>query len=151
MIVLVSFSGIIVEAAFKRHVHNKSFVKKTKSAKVMKKVREHYLRDDIYRGASICKKCDSSVARLGASTSPILVLDTNVVLTQIDFLENHAIDDVVMLSVMLDEVKNRTCLFTTELELSAEIPCGDSLFSLTSITSMFSVYAFIIAAFQSHP
>lgn len=96
-------------------------------------VREHYLRDDIYCGTSICKKCDSSVARLGASTSPILVLDTNVVLTQvifvwfllitlsfqlvvflwneaflqIDLLENPAIDDVVMLSVVLDEVKNK--------------------------------------------
>ncbi|KAE8645869.1 exosome complex exonuclease RRP44 homolog A [Cucumis sativus] len=88
-------------------LHNKSFVKKTKSGKVMKQVREHYLRDDIYCGASICKKCDSSVARLGASTSPILVLDTNVVLTQIDLLENPAIDDVVMLSVVLDEVKNK--------------------------------------------
>lgn len=87
-------------------LHNKSFVKKTKSGRVMKQVREHYLRDDIYCGTSICKKCDSSVARLSASTSSILVLDTNVVLTQIDLLENPAIDDVVMLSVVLDEVKN---------------------------------------------
>uniref|UniRef100_A0A0A0L2I2 PIN domain-containing protein n=1 Tax=Cucumis sativus TaxID=3659 RepID=A0A0A0L2I2_CUCSA len=65
--------------------HNKLFVKKTKSGKVMR----------------------SSVACLGASTSPILVLDTNVVLTQIGLLENSAIDDVVMLSVVLDEVKNK--------------------------------------------
>ncbi|KAG7022441.1 Exosome complex exonuclease RRP44-like A [Cucurbita argyrosperma subsp. argyrosperma] len=88
-------------------LHNKSFVKKTKSGKVTKQVREHYLRDDIYCGTSICKRCDSSVARLSASPSSILVLDTNVVLTQIDLLENPAIDDVVMLSVVLEEVKNK--------------------------------------------
>ena len=110
-----AFSGIIPEDM----LHNKSFVKKTKSGKVMKvgvslifglitsflpligtlhslyltiflgfcyswqQVREHYLRDDIYCGTSICKKCDSSVARLSASTAPILVLDTNVVLNQV--------------------------------------------------------------------
>ena len=47
-------------------------------------VREHYLRDDIYCGASICKVCDSKDARLTASpASPILVIDTNVVLNQV--------------------------------------------------------------------
>lgn len=48
-------------------------------------VREHYLRDDIYCGASICKACDSSAARLSESASPILILDTNVVLHQVQF------------------------------------------------------------------
>ncbi|RHN51515.1 putative exoribonuclease II [Medicago truncatula] len=37
----------------------------------------------------------------------MLVLDTNVVLNQIDLLENPAIDDVVVLSIVLDEVKNK--------------------------------------------
>ena len=46
-------------------------------------VREHYLRDDIYCGASICKVCDSSTARLSPSASTILILDTNVVLNQV--------------------------------------------------------------------
>lgn len=47
-------------------------------------MREHYLRDDIYCGVTICKVCDSSAARLSGSTSsPILVLDTNVVLNQV--------------------------------------------------------------------
>ncbi|KAJ7944036.1 Exosome complex exonuclease [Quillaja saponaria] len=88
-------------------LHSKSFVKKSRAGRVTKVVREHYLRDDIYCGASICKVCDSSVARLSASASTILVLDTNVVLNQIDLLENPAIDDVVVLSVVLDEVKNK--------------------------------------------
>ncbi|XP_015889583.2 exosome complex exonuclease RRP44 homolog A [Ziziphus jujuba] len=88
-------------------LHSKSFVKKTRGGKVTKVVREHYLRDDIYCGASICKVCDPSVARLSASASTILILDTNVVLNQIDLLENPAIDDVVLLSIVLEEVKNK--------------------------------------------
>ncbi|KAF7806851.1 exosome complex exonuclease RRP44-like protein A isoform X1 [Senna tora] len=88
-------------------LHNKSFVKKTKAGKVMKQVREHYLRDDIYCGAPFCKVCDTSAARLSDSASTVLVLDTNVVLNQIDLLENPAIDDVVVLSIVLEEVKNK--------------------------------------------
>ncbi|KAK9284684.1 hypothetical protein L1049_023860 [Liquidambar formosana] len=88
-------------------LQSKSFVKKTKQGRVVKVVREHYLRDDIYCGASSCKVCDSSVACLSSNASPILIVDTNVVLNQIDLLENPAIDDVVVLSVVLDEVKNK--------------------------------------------
>ncbi|XP_021714097.1 exosome complex exonuclease RRP44 homolog A-like [Chenopodium quinoa] len=88
-------------------LQSKSFVKKTKGGKVVKVVREHYLRDDIYCGALICKACDSSVARLSLDASTILVLDANVVLNQIDLLENSAIDEVVVLSVVLEEVKNK--------------------------------------------
>ncbi|KAL2905965.1 Exosome complex exonuclease RRP44-like protein A [Bienertia sinuspersici] len=88
-------------------LQSKSFVKKTKGGKVVKVVREHYLRDDIYCGASICKTCDSSAARLSSDASVILIVDTNVVLNQIDLLENQAIDEVVVLSVVLDEVKNK--------------------------------------------
>lgn len=88
-------------------LHNKSFVKKTKGGKVIRQVREHYLRDDIYCGAPSCTVCNTSAARLSASPSTILVLDTNVVLNQIDLLENPAIDDVVVLSIVLDEVKNK--------------------------------------------
>lgn len=88
-------------------LHNKSFVKKTKGGKVIRQVREHYLRDDIYCGAPSCTVCNTSGARLSASPSTILVLDTNVVLNQIDLLENPAIDDVVVLSIVLDEVKNK--------------------------------------------
>ncbi|XP_019177343.1 PREDICTED: exosome complex exonuclease RRP44 homolog A isoform X1 [Ipomoea nil] len=86
-------------------LQSKSFVRKTKQGKVIKVVREHYLRDDIYCGATFCKTCDVSTARL--SSSRILVVDTNVVLHQIDLLENPAIDNVVVLSVVLEEVKNK--------------------------------------------
>ncbi|KAL3845034.1 hypothetical protein ACJIZ3_002437 [Penstemon smallii] len=88
-------------------LQSKSFVKKTRQGKVVKVVREHYLRDDIYCGAPFCKVCDVSAARLSSTASTVLVIDTNVVLHQIDLLENPAIDDVVVLSIVLEEVKNK--------------------------------------------
>ncbi|KAM7515994.1 hypothetical protein LguiA_005577 [Lonicera macranthoides] len=88
-------------------LQSKSFVRKTRQGKVVKVVREHYLRDDIYCGASFCKVCDTKDARLSLGASTILVVDTNVVLNQIDLLENPAIDEVVVLSVVLEEVKNK--------------------------------------------
>lgn len=43
------------------------------------------MRDDIYCGAPSCTVCNTSGARLSASPSTILVLDTNVVLNQVCF------------------------------------------------------------------
>lgn len=63
---------------------SKSYNRKTKSNKIKKEVREVYLRDDIWCGASSCTTCDSAAARLSAST--ILVVDTNVVLNQVSML-----------------------------------------------------------------
>uniref|UniRef100_A0A7C9AS55 Uncharacterized protein n=1 Tax=Opuntia streptacantha TaxID=393608 RepID=A0A7C9AS55_OPUST len=88
-------------------LQNKSYVRKNKAGKILKIVKEHYLRDDIYCGAPACTVCDTSAARLSPNASTILVLDTNVVLNQIDLIENPAIDDVVVLSVVLNEVRNK--------------------------------------------
>uniref|UniRef100_A0A804MK26 RRM domain-containing protein n=1 Tax=Zea mays TaxID=4577 RepID=A0A804MK26_MAIZE len=116
---------------------SKSFVKKTKQGRIQKVtaranaavsrgappnptalpdavvassqvVREHYLRDDIYCGFVPCTTCAAAAERkLGAAAAAILIVDTNIVLHQIDLLENPVIEDVVLLSVMLDEVKNK--------------------------------------------
>ncbi|CAL4937449.1 unnamed protein product [Urochloa decumbens] len=89
-------------------LQSKSFVKKTKQGRIQKVVREHYLRDDIYCGFGPCSTCAAAAERkLDAAAAAILVVDTNVVLHQIDLLENPAIEDVVLLSVVLDEVKNK--------------------------------------------
>ena len=76
-------------------LHNKVSVRKTKSGKVFKVVREHYLRDDIWCGVVKCTVCSSSI-----SSPPILhlnddspvqffsILHTSVILHQIDLLEN---------------------------------------------------------------
>ena len=70
-------------------------------------VREHYLRDDIYSGSPLDPDCDPSAYKLGSDSKHYLVVDANVALHQMDFLEHDAIDDVVVTSVVLDEVRSR--------------------------------------------
>lgn len=71
---------------------SKTFVKKTRSGGVMKVVREHYLRDDIWCGSEVCTECkqESTVLQKDAcmesslcSYPHYLVPDTNVVLHQV--------------------------------------------------------------------
>ncbi|KAG6546222.1 hypothetical protein Mapa_012260 [Marchantia paleacea] len=88
-------------------LQSKAYVKKTRHGRVLKVVREHYLRDDIACGTITCTACDNCKACLSSSPAPIIVFDTNVVLRQIDLLENSAISNVVVLSVVLEEVKNK--------------------------------------------
>jgi len=86
---------------------SKAFVKKTKRGKVLKVVREHYLRDDIYSGSEIDPECPTESAVLSGSAKWYLIVDTNVVLHQIDLLEHQDVQDVVILGVVLNEVKAR--------------------------------------------
>lgn len=88
-------------------LQSKSFVKKTKKGQVLKVVREHYLRDDIYSGSPLDPECIASAVKLSDSASHYLLIDTNVALHQMDFLEHSAIDDVIVCSVVLEEVKNK--------------------------------------------
>ena len=71
---------------------SKTFVKKTRSGGVMKIVREHYLRDDIWCGSEICTECkqestvlqrDSCIESDLCSSPHYLLPDTNVVLHQV--------------------------------------------------------------------
>lgn len=71
---------------------SKTFVKKTRSGGVMKIVREHYLRDDIWCGSEYCTDCkqESTVLQRDACIESNLcpfphyvILDTNVVLHQV--------------------------------------------------------------------
>ncbi|XP_043991668.1 exosome complex exonuclease RRP44 [Gambusia affinis] len=96
---------------------SKTFVKKTRSGGVMKVVREHYLRDDIWCGSEVCTECkqDSTVlqrdACIESSLCPYphyLVPDTNVVLHQIDVLEDPVIRNVIILQTVLQEVRHRS-------------------------------------------
>ncbi|KAK1167647.1 exosome complex exonuclease RRP44 [Acipenser oxyrinchus oxyrinchus] len=96
---------------------SKTFVKKTRSGGVMKIVREHYLRDDIWCGSEVCDSCkqDSPVLQqdpcLESSLCkcPHYILpDTNVVLHQIDVLEDPAITNVIILQTVLQEARHRS-------------------------------------------
>ncbi|KAM9808765.1 exosome complex exonuclease RRP44 [Syngnathus typhle] len=96
---------------------SKTFVKKTRAGRVMKIVREHYLRDDIWCGSEACDQCrqDSTVLQREAciesnlcTFSHYLIPDTNVVLHQIDILEDPVICNVVILQTVLQEVRHRS-------------------------------------------
>ncbi|XP_062286202.1 exosome complex exonuclease RRP44 [Scomber scombrus] len=96
---------------------SKTFVKKTRSGGVMKVVREHYLRDDIWCGSEVCSECkqESTVLQRDAcmesnlcSYPHYLLPDTNVVLHQIDVLEDPVIRNVIILQTVLQEVRHRS-------------------------------------------
>ncbi|KAL6756016.1 hypothetical protein V8C86DRAFT_129914 [Haematococcus lacustris] len=95
--------------------HNNSFVKKTKKGKVVKVVREHYLRDDIWSGTPLDPEAAPESHRLSSSASHYLVIDTNVALHQIDFLEHPAVTDVIVCSVVLEEVRHKNSAAYTRL------------------------------------
>uniref|UniRef100_A0A182N1Q5 Protein DIS3 homolog n=1 Tax=Anopheles dirus TaxID=7168 RepID=A0A182N1Q5_9DIPT len=100
---------------------NKVFMKKTKRGNILKIVREHYLRDDIWCGSEACKRCpfNEDEALLDEAPESVserftfphyLVLDTNVILYQMDLLEESAIRNVIVLNTVLDEVKHRSAV-----------------------------------------
>ncbi|XP_062555669.1 exosome complex exonuclease RRP44 [Armigeres subalbatus] len=99
---------------------NRVFMKKTRKGGIIKVVREHYLRDDIACGIASCGLCGlltesrTTLDRKPEFCSTVfpgphyLMLDTNIILYQIDFLESEAIRNVIVLSTVLDEVRHRS-------------------------------------------
>ncbi|XP_012269707.2 exosome complex exonuclease RRP44 [Athalia rosae] len=97
----------------------KTFFRKTKRGNILKIVREHYLRDDIWCGSNLCSKCKHKSKDLVLDEDPdsksslypephYLVLDTNIVLDQIDVLEEDALCNVVILQTVLEEIRHRS-------------------------------------------
>ena len=95
---------------------SKTFVKKTKKGTVVKVVREHYLRDDVWCGVISCRLCKQQqpvlercpvVASDLCQYPHLLLPDTNVVLHQIDFLEDAAINNTVIIQTVLQEVTSK--------------------------------------------
>lgn len=95
----------------------KVFLKKTKRGNILKIVREHYLRDDIWCGSQLCRLCHSEKNVLSAEpesksslfTDPhYLILDTNVILDQIDVFEEDVLNNIIIVQTVLDEVKHRS-------------------------------------------
>ncbi|KAJ2702447.1 exosome catalytic subunit dis3 [Coemansia sp. IMI 203386] len=94
---------------------NKSFVKRTRKGNIVRTVKEHYLRDDIVCGYENCQHAVCSEQPKGPlSATPrdsvqwgahYLVPDTNAFVNQIDIFERPVIDDVVVLSTVLDELR----------------------------------------------
>merc|ERR1712071_190007 len=96
----------------------KVFLRKTKRGKVLKVVREHYLRDDLWCGSSICRECGeenaASLESTPVSSSTLcdfphyIVIDTNVVLHQIDVLESPVWKNVILLQTVMEEARKRS-------------------------------------------
>ncbi|XP_071873315.1 exosome complex exonuclease RRP44-like protein Dis3 [Bombus fervidus] len=98
----------------------KIFFRKTKGGNVFKTVREHYLRDDIHCGSKACGKClyrtrniilddENSSASSSKITGPYyLLIDTNIILDQIDILEEDIICNVIIVQTVLEEVKHKS-------------------------------------------
>ncbi|XP_063241362.1 exosome complex exonuclease RRP44 isoform X2 [Bacillus rossius redtenbacheri] len=97
----------------------KTFLRKTKKGNILKIVREHYLRDDIWCGSNLCAKCLHKAHELVLDDEPVsnsslfsfphyVVVDTCVVLNQIDVLEEKAMCNVIVVQTVLDEVKHRS-------------------------------------------
>ena len=106
----------------------KSFLKKTRTGKVLKIVREHYLRDDIGCGVEGFDSCSlpmetDKAPQSTLSSDPVsltrifpdphyIILDTNIILNQIDILEVSAKDggfqNVIVLQTVLEEVRHRS-------------------------------------------
>lgn len=100
---------------------SKTFVKKTKKGAVVKVVREHYLRDDVWCGVTGCTLCKQQDKAPVIERCPIVVSDlcqyphlilpdTNVALHQTDFLEDAVIANVIILQTILQEV-SQTCTY----------------------------------------
>lgn len=82
---------------------NRVFVKRTRRGQVKTFVRQHYLRDDLPTGSPHLDEPHLEPRLMGGR---YLVLDTNVVLHQIDLLERPVLRDVVILQTVLDEVRH---------------------------------------------
>ncbi|XP_077301036.1 exosome complex exonuclease RRP44-like protein Dis3 [Arctopsyche grandis] len=100
-------------------VTSNTFLALTKRGNVLKIVREHYLRDDLWCGSMCCSICHQTDNDIVLEKSPeshssthtyphYLVLDTNVILNQIDVLEEDIITNVIILYTVLNEVKHRS-------------------------------------------
>uniref|UniRef100_A0A2M4CSQ7 Protein DIS3 homolog n=1 Tax=Anopheles darlingi TaxID=43151 RepID=A0A2M4CSQ7_ANODA len=106
---------------------NKVFMKKTKRGNILKIVREHYLRDDIWCGSGACRKCPLSENDIVLDGVPeslseqytyphYLLLDTNIILYQMDLLEESVVRNVIILNTVLDEVKHRSAVMYKRLK-----------------------------------
>jgi exosome complex exonuclease DIS3/RRP44 len=95
---------------------SRSFLRKTSKGSVVKVVKEHYLRDDLHCGSRSCLECPKNeiailsaqpkVISKGSSKGHYIIPDTNVLLHQWNVIEHKAINDVIILQTVLEELKH---------------------------------------------
>ncbi|XP_031771061.1 exosome complex exonuclease RRP44 [Apis florea] len=105
----------------------KVFFRKTKGGNVFKTIREHYLRNDIHCGSKVCEKCvcrirnvildeDSKIKNFKIMESHYLLIDTNIILDQIDILEEDVFYNVIIVQTVLEEVKHKSSIVYKRLK-----------------------------------
>ncbi|EIM90480.1 RNB-domain-containing protein [Stereum hirsutum FP-91666 SS1] len=100
-------------------VTQRKFFKKTARGKVIKVIRERYLRDDVVCGIQGCRECsnpeEGSIPRNGATdhkqfpNGHFILPDTNVFLAQMDLMESTLFTSpIILLQTVLEEVRHRS-------------------------------------------
>ncbi|KAF7980217.1 hypothetical protein HWV62_39325 [Athelia sp. TMB] len=99
-------------------VTQRKFFKKTARGKVIKVLRERYLRDDVTCGIGSCSICasttDHDLPALGHAhelfpNGHFLLPDTNVFLNQMDLMESALFNPpIILLQTVLEEVRHRS-------------------------------------------
>ncbi|RUS19734.1 LOW QUALITY PROTEIN: hypothetical protein BC937DRAFT_87023 [Endogone sp. FLAS-F59071] len=86
-------------------LHKKAFYTQKKNRKVIKVVKEHYLRDDVWCAAEGCSQCKHAATVLSASPQAYELLDQKPHYI-IDLIEHPAFKDVIVLQTVLQEVNH---------------------------------------------
>ncbi|THV04768.1 RNB-domain-containing protein [Dendrothele bispora CBS 962.96] len=100
-------------------ITQRKFFKKTARGKVVKVLRERYLRDDVGCGIEGCRECASSDEELLPVNGDLthqsypnghyILPDTNVFLSQMDLLESDRFrSPMILLQTVLEEVRHRS-------------------------------------------
>jgi len=117
---------------------SRTFVKRTRKGNVIKVIKEHYLRDDIWCSVEGCQKCKQEKIHLSCnprktklSEFPQLIIpDTNIFLHQIDIIEHVAFTNVIVLQTVLEEVRARSLQIYNRIKtMLEEVPKHFYLFS----------------------
>lgn len=110
-------------------LHSKAFSRKTKRGTIIKTVKEHYLRDDLYCSLPQCKVCPPQTTTISATprsttsfTTHYIIPDTNILYHHIDFLEHEAIKNVIILQITLQELRHRSIPVYNRVRLLIEDP-----------------------------
>ncbi|KAH9927369.1 RNB-domain-containing protein [Amylocystis lapponica] len=100
-------------------VTQRKFFKKTARGKVIKVLRERYLRDDVGCGIHSCSLCDptsesllpapGSLEHANFPDGHFLLPDTNVFLSQMDLMESDVFNSpIILLQTVIEEVRHRS-------------------------------------------
>ncbi|TFY71746.1 hypothetical protein EVG20_g1249 [Dentipellis fragilis] len=108
-------------------ITQRKFFKKTARGKVIKVIRERYLRDDVACGIEGCRECalpsgstlpmNGSLDHASFPNGHFILPDTNVFLGQMDLMESPLLKSpIILLQTVLEEVRHRSLPFYNRLK-----------------------------------